>query len=224
MVAQLRGGTQRSSLALEQKDRQMDGGARRTDFAALASAGYYIALHVGYAFPLSERNALPELWVERYTQRGFMLYDPVMRWLYENKGAVRWSAIALPDPRGILQQAARFGLRYGAAIACAPMGTEGQRSFGSFARADREFDDEEIRILESRLRRMHEATAPPTNLTRAELEALSMVKDGLLLKEIANTLGVSEGAIKQRLKNAKTKLGAKTSSHAISVAVGYGLI
>ena len=224
IVAQLRGDLQSGSLALEQRDQHMDGGARRTDFASLASAGYYIALHVGYAYPLSERNALPEAWVERYTQRGYMLSDPVMRWLYENNGAVRWSAITLPDPRGVLQQATEFGLRFGVAISCAPMGMDGQRSFGSFAREDREFDDDEIRILESRLRRMHETTAPPTNLTRAELEALSMVKDGLLLKEIANELNVSEGAIKQRLKNAKFKLGAKTSSQAVSVATGFGLI
>lgn len=54
--------------------------------------------------------------------------------------------------------------------------------------------------------------APPTNLTKAELEALRMVKDGLLVKEIANILGVSEGAVKQRLRNAKSKLGAKNRS------------
>ena len=37
-----------------------------------------------------------------------------------------------------------------------------------------------------------------------------MVKDGKRLKQIAHELGVSEGAVKQRLKNAKTKLGAAT--------------
>jgi LuxR family transcriptional regulator len=51
-----------------------------------------------------------------------------------------------------------------------------------------------------------------------------MVRDGLLLKQIAARLGVSEGAIKQRLKSAKFKLGSKTSSQAVSAAVGYGLI
>ncbi|GAB4382648.1 MAG: LuxR family transcriptional regulator [Albidovulum sp.] len=207
--------------ALEQV---MDGGVGQSDFTWLAPAGYYIALHVGYAYPLSEQNALPEAWVELYTRRGYLLQDPVMRWLYQNRGAARWRDLGLPDPAGILAQAAEHGLRYGVAISCAPTGPDGQRSFGSFARADRDFTDEEIGHLEARLRRLHEATAPPTNLTRAELEALSMVRDGLLLKEIAARLGVSEGAIKQRLKNAKHKLGAKTASQAVSAAVGYGLI
>jgi LuxR family transcriptional regulator len=61
-------------------------------------------------------------------------------------------------------------------------------------------------------------------LTRAELEALRMVKDGLLVKEIAGILGVTEGAVKQRLKNAKLKLGAKTSTQAATMASDFGLV
>lgn len=202
----------------------MTGAEEGSEFSFLAPAGYYIALRVGFAFPVAEHNALPEAWVERYTQQGFMLFDPVIHWLYGNSGAIRWSEIALPDPRRIFLQARKYGLVYGVAISCAPMGVEGQRSFGSFARADREYTAEEIAVLEAKLRRLHEATAPPTNLTRAELEALGMVRDGLLLKEIAARLGVSEGAIKQRLKGAKSKLGAKTTGQAVSAAVTYGLI
>ena len=51
-----------------------------------------------------------------------------------------------------------------------------------------------------------------------------MVKSGLLVKEIAAKLQVTEGAVKQRLKNARVKLGAKTGSQAVSIADGYGLI
>lgn len=202
----------------------MQQAAEGREFSQIAPAGYYIALRVGFAFPIAETNALPEAWIDRYTQGGFMLSDPVMQWLYRHAGATRWSAITLPDPLGIFAEAAQHGLVYGAAISCASTGTEGQRSFGSFARADREFTDEEIVLLGQKLRRLHEAMAPPTNLTEAELEALGMVREGLLLKEIAGQLGVSEGAIKQRLKNAKLKLGARTISQGVSIAVGYGLI
>ncbi|KMW60742.1 hypothetical protein AIOL_000907 [Candidatus Rhodobacter oscarellae] len=51
-----------------------------------------------------------------------------------------------------------------------------------------------------------------------------MVKDGLLMKEVANLLGVTEGAVKQRLKSAKSKLGAKTGTHAATRATTFGLI
>jgi len=51
-----------------------------------------------------------------------------------------------------------------------------------------------------------------------------MVKDGQRLKQIAYNLGVTEGAVKQRLKNAKIKLGANTSTQAATMARQFKLI
>lgn len=194
------------------------------DVAQIAPTGHYIALRIGFAFPMEEVNALPSDWVEHYTTHRFMLFDPVIRWVYGNTGAIRWSEIELDDPRRVLAQAQTFGLRYGAAIACFDGNAEGQRSFGSFVRNDREFLDLELKLLTAYINRRHSEMAPPTNLTQAELEALGMVRDGKRLKEIAHVLGVSEGAVKQRLKNAKLKLGAKTGSQAAAMAAQYGLI
>lgn len=194
------------------------------DFAYFAPAGFYIALRVGFAFPSEEHNAMPQRWVDRYTARGYMLYDPVIKWIYENSGAARWSETGLEDPRGIMAEARSYGLNFGVAICNSDSVEEGQRSFGSFARSDREFDDAEIRILTTRMERLHRTRRPPSNLTLAELEALRMVKNGLLLKQIAAELGVSDGAVKQRLKNARLKLNAKTGTQAASMATAYGLI
>nr|WP_172296169.1 LuxR family transcriptional regulator [Pseudoruegeria sp. HB172150] len=193
-------------------------------FAALSPAGHFLALRIGFAFPIFEQNSLPARWIERYSGLGLVLADPVMHWLYSNTGATRWSAMDIDDPRGVMDQAAEFGLAFGVAVCCADAGPHGQRSFGSFARSDREFTSHEIETLEFNLKAMHDSLVPPTNLTRAELEALGMVKNGLLMKEIADLLGVSEGAVKQRLKNAKSKLNAKTSTHAATMATSYGLI
>lgn len=203
---------------------RVSGARDGSEFASLSPVGYYVALRIGFAFPLAEHNALPNGWVDFYTRQNYMLDDPVMRWLHSHSGAVRWSEIRLPDPRGVMKEARRHGLRFGAAICFDDPGPKGQRSFGSFARADREFTDDEIAVLAAKLEWLHVAMAPPTNLTKAELEALRMVRDGLLVKEIANRLGVSEGAVKQRLKNARLKLGAKTGRQAVSAATGYGLI
>jgi LuxR family transcriptional regulator len=124
----------------------------------------------------------------------------------------------------VLEQAQVFGLRYGAAVACYDGNREGQRSFGTFVRADREFTDAEIEQFQSYVQRLHRAKAPPTNLTPAEIEALGMVKGGMRLKQVAHELGVTEGAIKQRLKNAKAKLNAQTSAQAAAMASEFGLI
>lgn len=194
------------------------------DLAMLAPSGHYIALRVGFAFPLEEVNALPPLWIEHYTQHRYMLHDPVIRWIYTNVGAIRWSEIRLDDPHEVLRKAKRFGLQFGVAICIFDGNAEGQRSFGSFARGDREYEEAEIRLLTSFLTRLHRAKAPPTNLTPAELQALGMVKQGMRLKQIAHLLGITEGAVKQRLKNAKVKLGAQTNAQAAALANEFGLI
>jgi len=173
---------------------------------------------------MEEVNALPSDWVEYYTRQRFMLSDPVIRWIYANTGAVRWSEIVIDDPRQVLLQARSYGLVHGVAISVFDNNPEGQRSFGSFVHAHREFEDAEIRLLQGYVVRLHHEKAPPTNLTAAELEALRMVKEGKRLKQIAHELGVSEGAVKQRLKNAKTKLGAATGAQAATRASGFGLI
>lgn len=190
----------------------------------IAPLGHYIALRIGFAFPVEEVNALPAPWVDHYTQKRFMLFDPVIRWVYANVGFTRWSDLACDDPHAVLTQAQNFGLRFGVAVSVFDGNAAGQRSFGFFVREDREFSDIEAKLLLAYVTRRHGEMAPPTNLTMAELEALGMVRDGKRLKEIAHLLGVTEGAIKQRLKNAKLKLGAKTGSQAAALASQYGLI
>ena len=194
------------------------------EIQSLAPAGHYIALRIGFAFPVEEINSLPLDWVDHYTKNRYMLFDPIIRWAYSSVGALRWSDIPIDDPRRIILQAQTFGLRYGAAISVFDGNAAGKRSFGSFARSDRNYSDIEINLLHAYVKRRHAEMAPPTNLTMAELEALGMVKDGKRLKEIAFDLGVTEGAVKQRLKNAKTKLGAKTGTQAAALASQYGLI
>jgi len=194
------------------------------DLDELAPAGYYIALRVGFAFPLEERNALPRDWVDFYTRQRFMMHDPVIRWIYSNVGAIRWSAIDIDDPRRVIALGREHGLTYGVAVSCMDENSNGQRSFGTFARSDREHTDDEIARLSRLVACMHEDRAPPTNLTEAELEALRLVKEGMRLKQMAFELGVSEGAIKQRLKNAKLKLRAATGAQAVTRASDFGLI
>lgn len=193
------------------------------EFQKRAPQGFYVALRVGFAFPMAEQNAYPPEWIEIYTQQGFMLHDPVLKWIYDNDGWIRWSDINLPDPRKILAQAEVFGMKYGIAVSCSD-DQGGLRSFGTFAREDREFDDEEIRFLSDALGALHSSAHAPSNLTEAELEVLRLMRDGYLMKQIADEIGVSLGAIKQRLKNAKAKLGAKTSSQAIALSLEYGIL
>ena len=187
----------------------------------VSPVGYYIALRIGFAFPLEEFNQMPNAWLELYTREGLLIDDPAVRWAHAHRGITRWSA--LDDPLGIFAKAWRLGLRYGA-VASVSDRSSGVRSYALYVREDREFSDRELGVLNELLVAMHEGAAPPSNLTQAEIEVLQMVKNGYRLKQIAHALGVTEGAIKQRLKNARTKLGANTATQAATLASGFGLI
>lgn len=212
-------GPRRSLLSTGASTRILD-----LDLGVVAPAGHYLALRVGFAFPVEEVNALPQPWVEHYMAEGYLLADPVMRWIYASTGQARWSEIILDDPRDVLGAARRHGLCFGAAVSLVDEGSGGQRSFGTFVRGDREFVDAEIDLVAAYLQARHGALNVPTNITEAELQALRLVKKGQRLKEVAWELGVTEGAVKQRLKSVRAKLAAKTGPEAVSRASQLKLI
>jgi LuxR family transcriptional regulator len=171
-----------------------------------------------------EHNQLPESWVREYTISGLIVHDPAMTWAYRNCGVARWAELGLEDSQGVLDIAKNHGLNFGAVASCVDSGDAGQRSFGFFCRADRDYFANELQLLHESLIRAHSSHARPKNLTAAELETLGLVKNGLLMKEIACLLGISESAIKQRLKSARIKLNAKTGSQAAARATMLGMI
>ncbi|MGR3435077.1 MAG: autoinducer binding domain-containing protein [Shimia sp.] len=193
------------------------------EISSLSPDGHYLAIRIGFAFPIFEENRLPRDWVDHYTAAGMMIGDPVVAWMYGNTGFVRWSEIALPDPRGVWEQAHAHGLRFGGVCSCADPET-GERSYGSFVRRDREFTDHELARLYNLVEDLHVARKRPDPLTPAETEALRLVRDGMRFKEIAHLLGISESAVKARLTNAKKKLGAKTSVQAVSIASEFSML
>ncbi len=195
-----------------------------TDFLAVAPAGFYLAIRVGFAFPMVEHNFLPPSWVREYTISGLIVHDPAMSWAYKNCGAVRLSTLVGNDSQGVLELAKNHGLNFGAVASCVDEDDPSQRTFGFFSRSDRELEQSEIDWISESIEAMHAAHAPPKNLTSAELETLSLVKNGLLMKEMAFRLNISESAIKQRLKSARIKLNAKTGSQAAATAVMLGMI
>ncbi len=147
-----------------------------------------------------------------------------MSWAYGHVGVARWSEICEADTQGVLELAKAHSLNFGAVSSWIDPEDEGQRSFGIFCRSDREFEKVELEMFESALRQWHRAHARPKNLTTAELETLGLVKNGLLMKEISALLGISESAVKQRLKSARIKLKSKTGLQAAATATMLGMI
>ncbi len=187
----------------------------------IAPMGYALGLHIRFASAHLMFRTYNPAWVERYTERGYMLCDPLISWGVGNEGAIRWSEMRIPDPHNVFGQAAEFGLRYGVAASCGPVRS---RSIGGFARSDREFTRDEIETIYQTVLLLHEKAEPPTNLTSAQRHALRLIASGHRHTEAAALLQISESALKARLKSARDRLFARTTAEAIQRAQENNLL
>ncbi|HEX4671105.1 MAG TPA: helix-turn-helix transcriptional regulator [Solirubrobacteraceae bacterium] len=70
---------------------------------------------------------------------------------------------------------------------------------------------------------------PPTpnsepRLRSREAEVLELVARGARTRDIADALGIAEQTARTHLKNARKRLGVRTTAHAIALAYAEGLI
>ena len=91
------------------------------------------------------------------------------------------------------------------------------------ARDDRELSDDELtqglKILEQLA-----AAKFTTRLTIEEVQTLKLAAQGFSQKEIASELGIAEVTVKARLTKSKDKLGARNTTHAVSIALAERLL
>lgn len=187
----------------------------------LAPQGYALGLHIRYASAHVMIQTYDPRWSQIYTEKGYMLADPMVFWGFGNEGTIRWSEVDLPDPHGILTQASAFGLRYGVAVS---HGETSSRTIGGFAREDREFTDKEIAEIHELVCELHDKSTPPEQLTPAQRMALRLIAKGSRHAEAAALLGISQSALKARLRSARERLFVRTTAEAILRAQEYNLL
>jgi LuxR family transcriptional regulator len=187
----------------------------------LAPMGYTVGLHIRFATPLIYKSSYPTAWVDHYNSNSYYLRDPLVFWGVGVAGTIRWSDIPLPDPFGVMKKAASHGLNYGAVSSYGPITS---RSIVGIGRSDREFDDSELGQLRELTIQLHIEAKPPSELTKAQVEALQCVANGDRHTAAAEKLGISESAFKARLQSARVRLEARTTSEAIRKAREYRLL
>lgn len=144
------------------------------DVEGLSASGFAIAFHIRLTSPDFLFQTYPKDWIDIYSERGYVMVDPIVRWGFTQTGSVRWSSLQDMDDHDIFEQSLAFGMTYGCAIATE---TDGSRSVAGFARADREFSDAEIEQLVAHTQDLHDLTASKTGMTkelRDELHRLSV--------------------------------------------------
>lgn len=139
-----------------------------------APAGFAIAFHIRLTSSDFLFQSYPKEWIDIYSEKGYVMVDPIVRFGFSNNGHKRWSELADEDEHGILQESSEFGLKFGVAIATQ---TENSKSVAGFARSDREYSDQEIEELEKDVQALHDLTASSTGMdteVREELHRLSI--------------------------------------------------
>jgi LuxR family transcriptional regulator len=187
----------------------------------IAQAGYTLGLHIRSSSATLLFRTYPQEWLDLYTNKGYSLCDPLISWGFSAVGACRWSELDYPDPHQVLKQASAFGLNYGIAVSYGPLDS---RTVGGFAKRDREFTDHEITEVRDIVVRLHEETTPPERLTVAQISALRLIANGKRHADAAASLGISESALKARLKSARERLLTSTTAEAIQKASEYRLL
>lgn len=87
---------------------------------ALCDSGFALAIHIRYTRPTILYRTYDQAWIEHYSERGFMLSDPVVHWGLTHVGGIRWADLADHDPQGVLRDALAHGLHNGWTYAVGP--------------------------------------------------------------------------------------------------------
>lgn len=133
-------------------------------------AGFAVALHIRFTAPRYLFQAYPKRWLDHYSAHGFVINDPTVAWGMNNTGHVRWSDLARIDTLGVLERAKDFGLMNGITFATAQARS---RSIASCARADRDYEEEEIASLEAAFLELHRLTGEIDPKDAKEQKALA---------------------------------------------------
>jgi LuxR family transcriptional regulator len=87
---------------------------------ALCDSGFALAAHIRYTRPTILYRTYDQVWIDHYSERGFMLSDPVVHWGLTHTGAVNWADLADQDPQGVISDALAHGLHNGWTYAVGP--------------------------------------------------------------------------------------------------------
>jgi LuxR family transcriptional regulator len=181
----------------------------------MGKSGFILAFNMTFRGPEYLHTEYPLDWQQIYEDRNYFIVDPVLIWCVTKTGNKRWSEIKLPDVRGVMKEAMKYNLNYGAAFSRKFMN---KRSFLTISRPDREFTDEELNHLGEKFDYIDGYVVRQCGLTTKELDALRGLRDGLSYKQIAVALEISVPTVKSRADRAKAKLGAKTTTQAVAMA------
>jgi LuxR family transcriptional regulator len=135
----------------------------------LCDSGFALAVHIRYTRPTLLYRTYGQAWIDHYSEKGYMLTDPVVHWGLSQGGRIDWSELAGQDPEGVLAAAAAHGLRHGWSYTVGPATS---RTLSGLTRSASAFSDAERAEIIGLVDRIHAATEGFDALSPATQEAL----------------------------------------------------
>ena len=123
--------------------------------AALCDTGYLLAVHIRYTRPSLMYRTYPQAWIDHYSERGFMMSDPVVHWGLTHTGVVLWSDLTGQDPEGVVAEASGYGLNNGWTYAAGPSTA---RTIASLTKSGADFSDDQRAALIALVDQIHALT------------------------------------------------------------------
>lgn len=136
---------------------------------AHCDSGFALAIHIRLTRPTLLFQTYDPAWSDHYSERGYMLSDPVVHWGLTNIGRVVWDSLADRDPEGVLQAAKDFGLYHGWTYAT---GKPGDKTIAGLTRSDRGHTAAEMTEIEGIVDAIHHLTEGFDHFPHAEQEAM----------------------------------------------------
>lgn len=159
----------------------------------------------------------PLEWRTKYEKNRYLFIDPVIHSFLRKDGDLSWSKVQWRDVFGVMKAAKEYGLVYGASFVRS--NADGNKSMLSVARPDRDITKEEMRQLSNWWTEFVEKANKPLPVSQAEISALDCILRNMSVSEAATHNGVSETAMKSRLKSARQKLGCKNNTTAAGILI-----
>lgn len=137
--------------------------------SALCDSGFALAVRIRYTRPTLLYRTYAQDWIDTYTEKGFMLSDPVVHWGLCNTGVTLWTDLAASDPDGVLGSALAHGLFNGVTYST---GSETSRTISGLTRSTHAFTAAELAEIAAIVDDVHAMTDGFEALPAAEQDGL----------------------------------------------------
>lgn len=139
---------------------------------AVCDTGFALAIHIKFTRPSLLYRTYRGEWIEHYSEKGYMLTDPVVHWGLMNSGKVRWDDLGAQDAMGVLQDAKTFGLTNGWTYSVGPASS---RTIAGLTKSGDDFSPDQIENVQMLVEEAHTLTEGIEDFNAELLDALRLL-------------------------------------------------